>query len=153
MQQMTLEQLRATNSAGGVLSATLKAVGASFELRIETHRGWATLVKTRDKENTRRFLDPRKALLLLRDLGISEAHVDSIDWRPEDQEYERRQRPDRAEAMKAAHEALSHSDWLREKLAKSAADPRPRVPHKEIMSEARERINQKLKGHAKAAKN
>lgn len=148
MQQMTLEQLRATNSAGGVLSATLKAIGAAFELRIETRRGWATLVKTRDKEDARRFLDPRKAMLLLRDIGIREARIDGQEWRPEDQEFERQPRPDRAEAMKAAHEALSRTDWLKEKLAKSAADTRPRVEHKQVMSEARAIIDRKRKLHA-----
>jgi len=102
MQHLTLEQFRATNDAGGVLSVTLKAEGASFEMQIETRRGLAKLVKTRDKADTRRFLDPRKALLLLRDLGIREAHIDGQKWRPEDQEFERKPRPDRAEAMKAA---------------------------------------------------
>jgi hypothetical protein len=143
MQHLTLEQFRATNSAGGVLSVTLKADGAGFEMEIETRRGPAKLVKARDKNETRRFIDPRKALLLLRDLGILEAHIDSQRWRPEEHEFERQPRPDRAEAMKAAHEALSHSDWLHQKLAKSAADPRPRVPHEQVMSEAQAIIDRK----------
>lgn len=143
MQNLTLEQFRATNNAGGVLSVTLKAEGAGFEMQIETRRGVAKLVKARDKSETRRFVDPRKALLLLRDLGIREAHIDSISWRPEDQEFERKPRPDRSEAMKAAHEALSHTDWLRDKLAKSAADTRPRVSHEQVMCEAQAIIGRK----------
>jgi len=148
MQNFTLEQFRATNAAGGVLSVTLKAEGAGFEMQIETRRGLAKLVKARNKGETRRFLDPRKALLLLRDLGIREAHIDSQQWRPEDHESERKPRPDRAEAMKAAHEALSHSDWLREKLAKSAASTSPRVPHEQVMNEAQAIIDRKRKAHA-----
>lgn len=148
MQHLTLEQLRATNEAGAVLSVTLKAEGAGFEVQIETRRGLAKLVKTRNKDDTRRFLDPRKALLLLRDLGIREAHIDGQKWRPEDQELERKPRPDRAEAMKAAHEALSHTDWLREKLAKSAVDTRSRVPHEQVMSEVQAIIDRKRKAHA-----
>ena len=148
MQHLTLEQFRATHDAGAVLSVTLKAEGAGFEVQIETLRGLAKLVKTRDKGDTRRFIDPRKALLLLRDLGIQEAHIDSQRWRPEDQELERKPRPDRSEAMKAAHEALSHTDWLREKLARSAADSRPRVPHTQVMSEAQAIIDRKRKVHA-----
>jgi hypothetical protein len=148
MQNLTLEQFRATHAAGGVLSVTLKAEGASFEMQIETRRGAAKLVKARDKAETRRFVDPRKALLLLRDLGIREAHIDSQQWRPEDHEFERKPRPDRAEAMKAAHEALSHTDWLREKLARSAADARPRVSHEQVMNDAQSLIDQKRKPHA-----
>lgn len=149
MQHLTLEQFRATNDAGGVLSVTLKAEGAGFEMQIETHRGLAKLVKARDRAETRRFIDPRKALLLLRDLGIREAHIDSQKWRPEDREFERQPRPDRAEAMKAAHEALSHSGWLRDKLARSAADTRPRVSHEQVMSEAQAIIDRKRQANAK----
>lgn len=148
MQNLTLEQFRATNASGGVLSVTLKAEGAGFEMQIETLRGLARLVKARDKSETRRFIDPRKALLLLRDLGIREAHIDGQQWRPEEPEFERKPRPDRAEAMKAAHQALSHADWLREKLAKSAADTRPRVPHEHVMSEAQAIIDRKRQAHA-----
>ena len=148
MQNFTLEQFRATNAAGGVLSVTLRGDGAGFELQIETRRGLAKLVKARDKSEIRRFLDPRKALLLLRDLGIREAHIDSQEWRPEDHETERQPRPDRSEAMKAAHEALSHSDWLREKLAKSAASAKPRVSHEQAMKQAQAIIDRKRKTHA-----
>lgn len=135
MQHLTLEQFRATHSSGGVLSVTLKAEGAGFEMQIETRRGLAMLVKARSKEETRRFADPRKALMLLRDLGIREARIDSQRWRPEDVEFERKSRPDRAEVLKAAHQALSRTDWLQQKLAKSAADQRPRIEHDQVMSE------------------
>lgn len=133
------------------MSVTLKAEGAGFEMQIETCRGVAKLVKSRDKNEMRRFLDPRKALLLLRDLGIREAHIDSQAWRPEDNEFERKPRPDRAEAMKAAHEALSHTGWLREKLTKSAADTRPRLSHEQVMSETQAIIDRKRKSHAEKA--
>ncbi|MEN9867612.1 MAG: hypothetical protein RL748_3202 [Pseudomonadota bacterium] len=55
------------------------------------------------------------------------------------------QLPDRAAATKAAHEALSHNDWLREKLARSAQDPRPRVPHEQVMNAAQAIIDRKRK--------
>ena len=149
MQHMTLEQFRATNDAGAVLSVTLKADGAGFEMQIETRRGLAKLVKTRDKDDARRFIDPRKAMLLLRDIGIRELRIDGQKWRPEEHELERKPRPDRAEVMKAAHEALSHTDWLREKLARSAANTRPRVPHEQVMSEAQAVIDRKREAHEK----
>ncbi|MDP2830006.1 MAG: hypothetical protein Q8O37_15550 [Sulfuricellaceae bacterium] len=147
MQNMTLEQFRSTNEAGGVLSVTLKADGAGFEMQIETRRGLAKLVKARDRGEARRFIDPRKALLLLHDLGIRETRIDSQSWRPEEHEFERKPRPDRSEALKAAHEALSHTDWLQQKLARSAADPRARVPHEQVMSEAQAIIDRKLRAN------
>lgn len=119
MQHLTLEQLRATQQAGAVLSVTLQGNGPAFEIQIETRRGEAKLVKARKartEPEVRTFADPRKALLLLRELGIREAHIDSRQWRPEDQEFERVSRPDRAAHLKAAHEALSHTEWLQQKV-------------------------------------
>lgn len=148
MQHMTLEQFRATQDSGGVLSVTLMADGPGFEVQIETRRGMATLVKTRDKACTRRFVDPRKAMLLLRDMGIREARINGQDWRPEEPQLERKARPDRATAMRAAHEALSHTDWLHDKLEKSASDTRPRVPHTEAMARVQAIIDAKVRAHA-----
>lgn len=119
MQLLTLEQLRATQEAGGVVAVTLHGEGAAFEVQVETRRGSATLVKARKARSApevRRFADPRKALLLLRELGISEARIDSQQWRPDEQADERVTRPDRAAHMRAAHEALSHTDWLQRKV-------------------------------------
>lgn len=119
MQLLTLEQLRATQQAGAVLSVTLHGDGPAFEIQIETRGGPAKLVKARKARSApevRRFADPRKALLLLRELGISEAHIDSQRWRPEDLSSERVSRPDRAAHLKAAHEALSHTEWLHQKV-------------------------------------
>ena len=107
MQNFTLEQFRASHAAGGVLGVTLKAAGAAFEMQIETRRGIVKLVKARDRCEVRRFVDVRKALLLLRELGITEVRVDSLQWRPEERELERQPRPDRSAAMKAAHAMLS----------------------------------------------
>lgn len=124
MQFLTLEQLRKTHETGAVQGVTLRAEGASFEVQIETLRGVFALVKARRSSaaaEVRRFADPRKALLLLRGLGIQEAHIDGTAWRPADQAAERRSRPDRAVALKAAHAALSHSDWIQEKVAASRA--------------------------------
>lgn len=143
MENFTLEQMRAAHAAGAVLSVTLRAEGAGFEIEVETHRGPARLVKARNKRETRRFVDPRKALLLLRELGILEAHIDARHWRPEEQALERQPRPDRAEALKAAHAALSHTDWLRHQ-ATAEGNPKPvRAPHAKLMSAAQAIINRK----------
>ncbi|KAF1065564.1 hypothetical protein DX980_00335 (plasmid) [Burkholderia gladioli] len=119
MQLLTLEQLRATHEAGGVVAVTLHGEGAAFEVQVETRRGAATLVKARRARSApevRRFADPRKALLLLRELGINEARIDSQQWRPEEQAEARVSRPDRAAHLRAAHEALSYGDWLQRKV-------------------------------------
>ena len=79
MEHFTLEQLRAAIASGAVLSITLEGVGDSFAIRITMRRGAAVLIAT----NTRRprsFADPRRALTLLKELGIVEAKIDRRAW-------------------------------------------------------------------------
>lgn len=38
-------------------------------------------------------------------------------------------RPDRAEALKRAHEAAAYDAWFREQVQASIDDPRPDIPH------------------------
>lgn len=121
MQQLTLEQFRATVEAGGVLAVTLKAQGAAFALQAETRRGDAVLVDSRRKQ-PRMFVDPRKAMLLLRDLGIRSAKLDADAWRPEQANLLKSSRPDSAVQMRAAHEAADLKREIEARI-KAADDP------------------------------
>lgn len=121
MQQLTLEQFRATVEAGGVLAVTLKAQGAAFALQAETRRGDAVLVDSRRKQ-PRMFVDPRKAMLLLRDLGIRNAKLDADAWQPEQASLLKASRPDSSAQMKAAHEAADLKRILDERI-REANDP------------------------------
>ncbi|MDX6018607.1 hypothetical protein SIL79_20570 [Shewanella indica] len=103
MQTLTLEQLRATTAAGGVTGVTLKAQGGVFYVAVTTRAGKAVLVLTRSKE-PRGFADPRKAMELLRGVGIATGDFDITQWNPK-QGSLRPSRPDAARAMKNAHSA------------------------------------------------
>lgn len=115
MQNLTLEQFRATVEAGGVMSVVLKAQGAAFAIQAKTRRGDAVLVDTRRKQ-PRLFGDPRKALALLRDMGIRKASVDAEAWRPEQADSLRPSRPDKSVKLKAAHEAAELKRVLDERI-------------------------------------
>ena len=106
MQHLTIEQFRATVEAGGVLSVTLTAQGPAFSVRAETRRGEAILIDTRRKQ-PRLFVDPRKALKLLREFGIHNAKLNAEDWRPEQAAALHSSRPDSRATMKAANEVVS----------------------------------------------
>jgi hypothetical protein len=112
MQTMTLEQLRATTDAGGVLGVTLQAQGGAFYVNIETRRGEAMFVSTKEKK-PRKFIDPRKAMMLLREIGLRTMRVNAEQWRPEEIEFEKRQRPDSAELLKRKHQAADYDTWFR----------------------------------------
>ncbi|MDY7577391.1 hypothetical protein RGU70_03490 [Herbaspirillum sp. RTI4] len=139
MQGMTLEQLRATTSAGGVVSVTLKGQGSGFFMEIATRSGKdAFLVKARSTE-PRRFGSPNSALMVLRDLGIVVAQIDASNWDP-DQKEVTHNRSSRAQAMRQAHEAVAYNQSLAAEIQEAIDDPRPSVPHDEVMARMDARI-------------
>jgi len=134
MQSMTLEQLRATVSAGGVVGVTLKGQGSGFFMEIATRSGQdAFLVKARSTE-PRRFGSPNSALIVLRDLGIAVAQLDATNWNP-DQKEVTQNRDSRAQAMRQAHEAAAYNHWLTAEIQASIDDLRPNLSHDDVMAE------------------
>ena len=145
MHQLTLEQFRSGAETGALLSVTIRALGSKFRIEAETRGGDATLITKREKA-PREFANPIKAFSLLKELGIQEYRVDAHDWRPEEAELARRSRPDRAEALRASHEA-----YVRMKLERALADPRPAIAHSDVMAEADAIIEAAEKKPARAA--
>jgi hypothetical protein len=107
MQTLNLEQLRAATLSGGVLAITLRADGASFVVDVQTQSGQATMVTSR--QQPRRFVDPRKALQVLRALGWNACQIDVGQWRPQERAGQA-VRPDRSDALKAAHQAAHQAE-------------------------------------------
>ena len=103
MYTLNLEQLKAATLTGGVTDITLRGDGAAFVVSVQTQRGDAVMVTSR--KQPRRFADPRKALQLLRGIGLNECRINATDWHPEAHALEKVARPDRSAALKAAHEA------------------------------------------------
>ena len=134
MHSMTLEQLRATASAGGVTGVTLKGQGGGFFVEIATSSGQnAFLVKARGTE-PRRFGNPASAMIVLRDVGIAVAQLDATNWNPGQKDMTR-SRQNRAEAMRGAHEAAAYNQWLFGEIQASIDDPRPNFSHDAVMAE------------------
>ncbi len=48
---------------------------------------------------------------------------------------------------RATPNSLSHTNWLQDKLACAASEPRPRVSHQQVMDEAQALINRKWQDH------
>jgi hypothetical protein len=121
MQTLNLEQLKAATLAGGVTGITLRGDGAAFVVNVQTQRGEAIMVTSR--QQPRRFADPRKALQVLRGTGWNECRIDAAQWRPQDRALEKVARPDRSLALKAAHEAAQadadYDRWFRAKVQAS----------------------------------
>ena len=134
MQNMTLEQLRATASAGGVVGVTLRGEGSGFFLQIATRSGQNAVLSKARSIQPRRFGNPTSALLVLRELGIAVAQLDATQWNPDQKEMSQ-SRENRAEAMREAHKAAAYSKWLATEIQESVDDPRPSIPHDEVMAQ------------------
>ncbi|MNQ81199.1 hypothetical protein D3C85_962080 [compost metagenome] len=134
MQTLTLEQLRATATAGGVSSVTLKAEGGCFFVSIHTRAGAdAILTKARSCE-PRQFARPDKAMALLREMGIEVGQFDVSHWNPEAKAMTSGNEG-RARAMRETHAAARHTKWLVGEVKAAIDDPRPSIAHDEVMAE------------------
>lgn len=134
MQSMTVEQLRAASDAGGVSGVTLKGKGGGFFVQIATRSGaGAVLVKARSTE-PRLFGNPVSALNLLRELGIFAGQFEASEWNPAEK-VSSTGSEGRARAMREAHKAAAYNKWLAAEIQASIDDPRPSIPHDEVMAE------------------
>jgi hypothetical protein len=151
MQSMTLEQLRIASEAGGVAGVTLKGQGGTFLVQIATNNGsGAVLAKARSSE-PRRFGNPAAALNVLRNVGITIGQFDASEWNP----AEREPAPGssgRAEALRKAHQAAAYSEWLAAEIQDAINDPRPSIPHDEVMAEMKAEIASLAAKHARTRK-
>lgn len=134
MYSMTLDQLRATVSAGGVVGVTLKAQGSGFVMEIATRSGQEAILSKARSTEPRRFGNPVSALIVLRGIGIAVANLDATNWNPDQKEITQ-SRENRAQAMRRAHEAAAYNQWLVGEIQASIDDPRPSIPHDEVMAE------------------
>jgi hypothetical protein len=100
--------------------------------------GWAVLVKygmterplaAQRSRQVRLFRKFETLVSYLKEIGIARFDVDAANYDPEAVSTTRR--PDRAEALKRAHEAAAYDTWFREQVQASIDDPRPSVPDDE----------------------
>ena len=134
MQSMTLEQLRATVSAGGVTGVTLKGQGGGFFVEIATRSGQDAILSKARSTEPRRFGNPTSALVMLRGIGITVAQLDATHWTPGQKDMTR-SRQSRAKALHEAHKAAAYNQWLSTEIQEAIDDPRPSLPHDEVMTE------------------
>lgn len=131
-----LDTLRELVAAGSVRSATLLGQRGGFAVLVRIGMSERLLANRAGQPRLYAKLDT--AAKDLRAWGFGEFIVNVAHYEPG---RLRAARPDRSAALKAAHEASAHSNWLRTKLAAAVADPQPPVSHDQVMADARARLN------------
>jgi hypothetical protein len=113
----------------------LKGQGGGFFVQIATRSGQdAFLVKARSTE-PRRFGNPTSALIVLRDVGIARWPARRDQLEPRRKRHEPAAGNRAAPRPCAAHEAAAYNQWLAGEIQASIDDPRPSIPHDEVMAE------------------
>jgi hypothetical protein len=114
--KLSLGEFRGVVRAGGFKAVHLVAQGPYFVIQGEPQGrltrtalgtgegGWLMLVTTKGRTN-HRFLNPTRALAMLKALGVTNVQVDMESWRPDAPTDVDRVRPDMAERLRFAHEA------------------------------------------------
>ena len=122
--------------AGAVQGAQIVGSDAGWRVLLSCGPTVRALAAKRGAARTfRRF---ETLVAYLKGLGISQYQVDAAGYDPVAAKVVR---PDAAARMRQAFEAKAYDDWVRERIAKSLADPSPRIPHAQVMAEARTLID------------
>lgn len=107
--------------------------------------GWGVMVKygmteralaAQRSQQVRIFRKLETLVNYLKGVGIPRFDVDAEHYDAASMKTTRN-RPDRAEAMKSAHEAAAYDKWLKAEVQEAIADTSPSIPHGEVMKNVR----------------
>ncbi len=106
--------------------------------------GWGILVKygmtervlaAQRSHQMRIFRKLETLVEYLKGIGIPRFDVDAVNY--DKQSLVAHKRPDRASAMKDAHEAAAYTRWLKAEVQEALDDTSPTIPHDEAMRQIR----------------
>lgn len=136
--------------AGAVRGAHVVGLPGGWSLRVKYGAAERTLAAQRSRQ-ARVFRRMETLISYLKDVGIERFDVDAADYEADGGKAHAR--PDRAAAMRRAHEAAAHDRWFREQIEeaiKEADDPNTEwVPHevvKQDMARQRAELLARIKG-------
>ncbi len=112
--------------------------------------GWGVMVKhgrierplAAQRGKARLFAKLDTVVAYLKGIGIARFDVDAAHY---DASRARRARPDRAAALKQAHEAAAYDKWFRNQVQAALDDPRPAIPHEAVAARWESKRAQLLK--------
>lgn len=134
MEQLTftLQQLKNAHAAGKIATASLIGDGPDFLIFVQTPTGQeGQLILTRTSA-PRRFPDPRRALELLRKIGILVGSFDARSWEPDSRL--KTERPDSSTNLKQVHAKAAFVAELEASVRAADADALPDKPHNDVMA-------------------
>ncbi|MFJ5255118.1 hypothetical protein ABV589_16255 [Pseudomonas sp. HOU2] len=131
--------------SGSVSSTHIAAKPGGWSIQIR-HGGNESVLTAQRSRQVRLFKRLETLVAYLRELGIEHFDVDTSDYDP--LQIRTYTRPDRADAMKLAHEAAAYEEWVKKQVQISIDDPRPSVSDEEarrIFAAKREALRQRVR--------
>jgi hypothetical protein len=151
-----MEKSMSTETIDHTTLSRLAEAGAVRSARIVGQNGgWGILVKygmteralaAQRSHQVRIFRKFETLVSYLKGIGIARFDVDAVNYDP-DTLKATRNRPDRSEAMKSAHEAAAYNKWLKAEVQEAIDDTSPTISHDAVMKDVRAVIT-----NARAAK-
>lgn len=126
---VTLERLV---EAGAVHGANI--VGQPGGWGVVIQYGMTERVLAAKRGAVRTFRKFETLVAYLKGIGIARYQVDASQFDPMALKTGRK-RTDAAERMKNAHEAAAYKGWLTQQVEEAIDDPRPSVPHEQVLAE------------------
>jgi len=139
----------ATETIDHTTLSKLAEAGALRSARVVGQAGgWGVLVKygmteralaAQRSHQMRIFRKFETLVNYLKGVGIARFDVDTANYDP-DSHATARPRPDSAAKLKSAHEAAAYDKWLKAEIQEAIDDPRPGIPHEDVMRHLREKL-------------
>lgn len=117
--------------------------------------GWGVVIKygrterplaaSRSRE-VRLFKKLETVVSYLKEIGISRFDVDAANY--DAAQLKTYSRPDRAEAMRQAHQAAAHDKWFRAQVQQGLDDTMPTMAHADVMADLRTTIERVAACHS-----
>lgn len=120
--------------AGAVRSAHIIGQSGGWGITIKYGMTERALAAQRSHQ-VRIFRKLETLVNYLKSVGIARFDVDAENY--DATGLKTHSRPDRAEAMKNAHEAAAYNKWLKAEIQEALDDTSPTIPHDEVMKDVR----------------
>jgi len=146
----TIDHLTLTRlvEAGAVRGANV--VGQPGGWGIVIQYGMTERVLAAKRGAVRIFRKFETLVAYLKEIGVTRYQVDATRFDPVALKVERH-RPDASARMRHTHEAAAYDKWFRAQVREAIDDPRPNIPHEDVMADVKAAIAKARKTHSAAA--
>ncbi len=122
------QTLKELAQAGVALEARAVADGPAWSV-VVCQAGRERVLTARNSRRARTWSNLNSVAKYLQGVGIRQFTADASRFDPD---RRKSSRPDRAEALRQAHEAAEYDRWFREQVQQALEDPRPAISHEEM---------------------